>query len=50
MATDITELRDLLEYANKFHHETNPTWQTEIINGGELTQFAGRVLAFIQRR
>jgi wobble nucleotide-excising tRNase len=26
------ELRDLIEYANRFHHDTNPAWETETIN------------------
>jgi wobble nucleotide-excising tRNase len=43
------ELRAILAYANLFHHDTNPTWQTQIINDQELTQFAQRTLAFIRR-
>jgi wobble nucleotide-excising tRNase len=46
---DITELRALLDYANRYHHDTNPTWQTENINDAELTNFAARTLAFIRR-
>ena len=48
-AGDITELRDLLEYANKFHHDTNPAWETEIINDQMLLQFAKRTLKFAKR-
>ncbi len=47
--TNITELRHLLEYANRFHHETNAVWQTEIINDNELLQFASPTLAFTRR-
>ena len=47
-AVDITELRDLLDYANRFHHQTNPG-QTEIINDTELLQFAKRTMAFSRR-
>jgi wobble nucleotide-excising tRNase len=48
-AADTTELRALLDFANRYHHDTNPTWQTEIINDQELTHFAERTLAFIRR-
>jgi wobble nucleotide-excising tRNase len=46
---DSAELRALLDYANRYHHDTNPTWQTENINDAELTNFASRTLAFIRR-
>lgn len=46
---DTTELRALLDFANRYHHDTNPTWQTENINDAELTNFANRTLAFIRR-
>ena len=36
-AQDTQELGDLIEYANKFHHDTNAAWETEAINDGELT-------------
>lgn len=42
----VQELRDLTEYANRFHHDTNGAWQTAIVNGGELTGFVGRTLTF----
>jgi hypothetical protein len=48
-STDIRELRDLLEYANRFHHDTNPALQTETINDGELHGFVTRALAFVRR-
>ncbi len=44
------ELRDLLDYANQFHHDTNPAWQTVTINDSELTHFSQRVMAFARRR
>lgn len=47
--TDTQELRDLLDYANKFHHDSNPTADTELINDQQLAGFAGRTLAFITR-
>lgn len=47
---DTRELRAILDYANLFHHDTNPTWQTEIINDQQLTNFAQRALSFIRRQ
>jgi wobble nucleotide-excising tRNase len=48
-ATDIAELRDLLDYANKFHHDTNAAWETELINDQQLVTFCRRTLAFARR-
>ena len=42
----VQELQDLTEYANKFHHDANAAWETEIINDGELRDFVLRALAF----
>jgi len=42
-------LRELLDYANRFHHDTNPTYQTEIINDQELSGFAQGVVDFIRK-
>lgn len=47
---DINELRALLVYANKFHHDTNAAWQTAAINDAELLDFADRTLCFTSRR
>lgn len=49
-AGDIAELRALLAYANQFHHDTNPAWQTALINDAELSDFAQRTLLFASRR
>ena len=49
-AQDLQELRDVVEYANRFHHDTNPAWETEVINAAELTGFTNRALAFAKRR
>ncbi len=49
-AHDIAELRALLDYANHFHHDTNPAWQTAVINDAELSDFAQRTLLFASRR
>ena len=46
---DIRTLREILEYANRFHHDTNPAWETETINDGELRGFVSRALAFVRR-
>jgi wobble nucleotide-excising tRNase len=48
-AYDIGELRDLLDYANKFHHDTNAAWETEAINDQQLLKFCQRTLAFSRR-
>ena len=42
----IQELRELVEYSNRFHHDTNPAWETAIINDGELRGFIDGVLKF----
>ena len=47
---DIEELRDIVEYTNRFHHDTNQSWETEVINGGQLTGFVTRALAFAKRQ
>jgi wobble nucleotide-excising tRNase len=46
---DIRTLREILEYANRFHHDTNPAWETESINDGELRGFITQTLNFIRR-
>jgi AAA domain-containing protein len=48
-AGDKGELRDLLEYANRFHHDTNPAYETVRINDAELRGFVDRTLAFTRR-
>ena len=48
-AADVVELRDLLDYANKFHHDTNAAWETELINDQQLVTFCQRTLAFARR-
>ena len=44
-----TELRALLDYANRFHHDTNPAWETVAVNDQELLGFATRTLTFASR-
>jgi len=45
----IQELDELKEYANRFHHDTNPAWEIEQINDTELKGFVERTLKFIRR-
>ena len=42
------ELRSILDYANRFHHD-NPAYATEVINEAELTDLTRRTISFIQR-
>ena len=42
----IEELENILEYAHKFQHDTNPNAASEEVNDGELRSFVGRTLAF----
>ncbi len=49
-ASDADELRDLLDYANKFHHDTNSAWETAAINDSELNHFCQRTLNFTKHR
>jgi hypothetical protein len=48
----LDELANIREYANRFHHETNPDWDREVenINEGQLRGFTERVLAFVRVR
>lgn len=46
---DAAELRAMLDYANRFHHDTNLAWEVEAINDQELLNNCTRVLAFAQR-
>lgn len=48
-AADTAELRALLDYANKFHHDSNPAWEIETINDAELADFSERTLRFASR-
>jgi wobble nucleotide-excising tRNase len=48
-AANAQELRALLDYANRFHHDTNAAYATELINDAELADFARRTVAFIRR-
>ncbi|WP_106754593.1 AAA family ATPase [Pannonibacter carbonis] len=46
---DIDELEILKDYGNRFHHDSNPAWQTALINDQELTDFCNRTLRFSKR-
>ncbi len=43
------ELGEIAQYANRFHHDTNPAWESEAINDGELRDFVVRTLRFAKR-
>jgi wobble nucleotide-excising tRNase len=47
--TDVDELKELTDYANRFHHDTNPMWRSQGINDAELLDFVKRTLAFATR-
>lgn len=40
------ELDDILAYANRFHHDTNRAYETEVVNDGQLLDFVKRTLAW----
>ena len=42
------ELTSILEYSNRFHHDTNPAWREEPINHSELLVSWRRVLVFVR--
>ena len=42
----IGRLDKLVKYANRFHHDTNRSWQTELINDQELLGFVQGTLHF----
>lgn len=48
-AANCQELRALLDYANRYHHDTNPAYATVLINDAELADYTRRTLAFIRR-
>jgi wobble nucleotide-excising tRNase len=43
------ELNDILAYANRFHHDTNRAYETEVVNDGQLLDFVKRTLAWTRR-
>ena len=42
----LQELCDILDYAHRFHHDTNPAWAKEQINDGELSHYVRLTLDF----
>ena len=46
----IDELQDLLDFANRFHHDANPAWDTEPVSDGELRGMIQRTLRFVEER
>ncbi len=49
-SADIDELDCLRVYANRFHNDSNPVWQTAAINDRDLVGFAERSLRLTSRR
>jgi len=50
-AADLQELRDLTDYGNRFHHDSNPQgYLTVTVTDAELQGFVQRTLAFCSRR
>lgn len=45
-AAGLSELVELKDYGNLFHHDTNEAWRSVSINETELLQFCQRTLAF----
>jgi wobble nucleotide-excising tRNase len=45
-AQDLSELSELRDYGNLFHHETNAAWETVAINDAELHAYVARALKF----
>jgi wobble nucleotide-excising tRNase len=48
-AATVVELDAISEYANRFHHDTNPGWETEAINDAELRGWIVRTLQFVRK-
>ena len=48
-AVDVQELRAILDFANRYHHEENAAFATELINDAALLDFTQRTLNFIRR-
>jgi hypothetical protein len=47
---DLQELRDLTDYGNRFHHDSNPQgYLTVTVTDAELQGFVHRTLAFCSR-
>jgi wobble nucleotide-excising tRNase len=44
--SDIVELRELVEYANRFHHDSSHPHHSVVINDAELLHFVERALEF----
>ena len=46
---DVRELRELIRFGNRYHHDTNISWETEPISDSELSTYVGRVMRFTRR-
>lgn len=48
-AANTQEVDHILAYANRFHHDTNRAYETEVINDGQLRDFVNRTVAWTRR-
>ena len=46
----LVELCNILEYANGFHHDTNPAWESQAISPDELRAYVERTVRFVRPR
>lgn len=46
---DIVELKELIDYSNQFHHDTNPNYNLVKVNNTELLGYCKKVLKFVQK-
>ncbi len=46
---DAEELDQIVDYANRFHHNTNPNCVSAVINDQELLRYCRRTIAFTRR-
>jgi len=46
---DVTELDEITDYANRFHHDTNAGYLAAVVNDAEVLTFVRRALAFVRR-
>jgi wobble nucleotide-excising tRNase len=47
--SDADELDQIVDYANRFHHNTNPNCVSALINDQELLRYCRRTIAFTRR-
>ena len=45
---EIQDLEEIVEFSNRFHHSTNPAWETEQINSIELRSYVKNTLRIVR--